>query len=141
MTKPYDCWLSIAQVEALHEQALAEHGGEPGVLDHGCVERSLAGAWTAQMYRKESPDQPDDLFSFAAYAFRYLARNHCYADGNKRVAWLALISVLQRSGLTLNASIDQAESFVNSASSNSYPDHHIEAWISEHLTALDPADR
>ncbi len=59
----------------------------------GCIPGALGNAWTAELYRCDEEAEKAGLL-FAAYLFVYLVRGHCFVDGNKRVAWLALLQVL-----------------------------------------------
>jgi death-on-curing protein len=85
-------WLDAEVALAIHDRQLAEHGGASGVRDAGVLESALARARNRWAYGE------DDLCALgAAYAFG-VARNHPFADGNKRTAW-----VLARLFLKLNA--------------------------------------
>ena len=76
-------WVERDVVFAIHERQLAEHGGADGVRDPGVIESALARPRNLATYA--TPDAADLA---AAYAFG-LARNHGFADGNKRTAWVA----------------------------------------------------
>lgn len=67
-------------VLALHDEQIAEHGGITGVRDLGLVESALGRPPNLAAY-----GEPDVADLAAAYAFG-LARNHPFADGNKRTA-------------------------------------------------------
>lgn len=85
-------WLDADLAAAIHDRQLAEHGGPSGVRDIGALESALSRPRNKWEYGE------DDLAALAAsYAFG-IARNHPFADGNKRTAW-----VLARSFLALNA--------------------------------------
>lgn len=85
-------WLDAKIAAAIHDRQLAEHGGPIGVRDTGALGSALARPRNQWEYGE------NDLCALAAsYAFG-IARNHPFADGNKRTAW-----VLARSFLTLNA--------------------------------------
>jgi len=76
---------------AVHERQLAEHGGLSGVKDAGLLESAMARPLNKAAYGEEDP-----FALAAAYGFG-VARNHPFADGNKRTAW-----VLTRLFLKLN---------------------------------------
>lgn len=81
MTEPQ--WVPLAVVMAIHEAQLAEHGGRMGVRDQGLLESALARPRQIYAYAEEP-----DLFQLAAgYAFG-IAKNHAFADGNKRTGWV-----------------------------------------------------
>mgnify|MGYP001468107481 FL=1 len=85
-------WLESDVAFAIHDRQLAEHGGGTGVRDTGALESALARPVNRWAYGE------DDLCALAAaYAFG-VARNHPFADGNKRTAW-----VLARLFLRLNS--------------------------------------
>lgn len=75
-------WIGSSVVFALHDRQIAEHGGLPGVRDLGGVEAALARPQHLAAY-----GTPDVADLAAAYAYG-LVRGHCFADGNKRTAWV-----------------------------------------------------
>jgi len=106
MSEPWDEAIGLATVLTLYTEGITRYGGVHSAPQDGCVEGSLGAAWTAEQYRAEAGIALGLLF--AAYAFFYLARNHCFVDGNKRVAWSCLIYILFRNGLTVRATDDEA---------------------------------
>ena len=84
-------WIEKELVLAIHDRQLAEHGGPIGVRDAAGLESALARARNQWAY-----GETDLCALAAAYAFG-VARNHPFADGNKRTAW-----VLARVFLALN---------------------------------------
>ncbi|MFN3389049.1 MAG: type II toxin-antitoxin system death-on-curing family toxin [Allosphingosinicella sp.] len=84
-------WLDIRVALAIHERQLAEHDGGVGIRDRGLLESALARPVNRWAYGEDDP-----AALAAAYAFG-IARNHPFADGNKRTAW-----VLARLFLALN---------------------------------------
>jgi len=86
MTEPV--WLPTDLVIAIHEEQLRRFGGPPGIRDHGLLESALGRPLNKYAYGSE------DLATLAAaYAFG-LARNHAFVDGNKRIAFLAMVTFL-----------------------------------------------
>lgn len=70
-------------VLAIHDRQIAEHRGAEGVLDPGLADSALARALNLEPH-----GDPDAATLAAAYAHGW-ASNHGFADGKKRVAWLA----------------------------------------------------
>ncbi|WP_420383197.1 type II toxin-antitoxin system death-on-curing family toxin [Novosphingobium sp.] len=85
-------WIDVAVAHAIHDRQLAEHGGPVGVRDPAALASALDRARNRWAY-----GETDLCALAAAYAFG-VARNHPFADGNKRSAW-----VLARLFLRLNA--------------------------------------
>jgi len=75
-------WVREDVVYAIHDSQLAEHGGPEGVRDAGALESALARPRNLAAY-----ERPDAAALAAAYAYG-LARNHPFADSNKRTAWV-----------------------------------------------------
>jgi death-on-curing protein len=81
-------WLSTDLVLSIHDEQLGQFGGPPGLRDLGLLESALGRPLNKYAYGT------DDLAALAAaYAFG-LARNHAFVDGNKRIAFLAMVTFL-----------------------------------------------
>lgn len=135
MTPP----MAVSAVLALHDAALQAHGGTPG---HGqgvaCVDRSLCAAVNAVLYRFGADDDCLDPKWFAAYAFLYLLKNHCFTDGNKRVAWMVLTQVLfQELGASVSFSDDVAVRLVLDFDNRSKSGSDFSGLITELVALLD----
>lgn len=75
-------WVAKDVVLAIHDRQIAEHGGTSGIRDVGLVDSALARPQNLDAY-----GQPDIADLAAAYAYG-IAKNHGFADGNKRTAWV-----------------------------------------------------
>ena len=76
-------------VNSIHLDQRREHGGLSGVRDDDALEAALARARQQWTYEPTS-----DLASLAAaYAFG-LARAHPFSDGNKRTAFITMMTFL-----------------------------------------------
>lgn len=91
-------WIELDVVLAIHDEQLAEHGGQPGVRDPGLLESALG--------------RPRDQFAYgdtsvtrlaASYAFG-ISRNHPFLDGNKRTSLVMAELFLELNGYTLASS-------------------------------------
>ena len=118
-------WLSEAQILAIHERLLAEHGGLTGVRDVGLLKSAL--------------DRPQNLFAYekpstfdlaAAYAFG-IARNHPFIDGNKRTALMAAYTFLGRNGYQLIASEENAVLTTLSLAAGELTQEAFSAWLKQ----------
>jgi death-on-curing protein len=85
-------FLTRAQVERLHEEALRRWGGSAGIGDSGLIDSALASAQNAHWY-----GNGDEFDIAAAYAF-HLAESQAFADGNKRTGVAAALTFLELNG-------------------------------------------
>ena len=93
MTEPRFLGADLAQ--AVHDRQLAEHGGLGGVKDVGLLESAMA-----RPVNKHAYGETDPFALAAAYAFG-IARNHPFADGNKRTAWVMARLFLKLNGVVI----------------------------------------
>jgi death-on-curing protein len=93
-------WLTTADVLAIHDRQIAEHGGIDGVRDSNVLESALARA--RNLFEYGDP-KPDIATLAAAYALG-IARNHGFVDGNKRTSAVVTETFLNINGLSLTAS-------------------------------------
>jgi death-on-curing protein len=89
-------WVDHAVAIAAHEEQLAEHGGATGVRDADMLESAMARPLNLVAY-----GEPDAAELAASYAYG-IARNHPFADGNKRTAAVVSETFLALNGLRLN---------------------------------------
>jgi death-on-curing protein len=92
-------WLTTADVLAIHDQLIAEHGGADGIRDINLLASALARP--QQLFAYGQP-KPDMAALAAAYAFG-IAKNHAFADGNKRTSAVVTEAFLRLNGLSLTA--------------------------------------
>jgi death on curing protein len=121
-------WLDSRDALAIHDRQIAEHGGISGVRDSNLLASALARPVNQWNYGTD-----DAAALAAAYAFG-VARNHPFADGNKRTAW-----VLARLFLALNSHVltfdqqDAAQTVIALAAGELSEDE-LTAWFRDHLT-------
>jgi len=120
-------WVGLAVVQALHDRQLAEHGGLPGVRDMGALESALARPLNLAAY-----GEPDAADLGAAYAFG-LARNHGFADGNKRSAWVVARLFLMANGVSLNFDKAEALQMVLALAAGELAEDQVAAWFRERI--------
>lgn len=86
-------FLSRSEVDRLHAESLAKHGGTAGVRDSGLVDSALGSARNTYWYGK------GDLFEVAAAYAYHIAEAQAYLDGNKRTAMLSAVVFLGVNGI------------------------------------------
>ncbi|ABC24631.1 Death-on-curing protein (plasmid) [Rhodospirillum rubrum ATCC 11170] len=123
-------WVGLKTVYAVHDRQLAEHGGLDGLRDQGAVESALARPRNRAAY-----NSPDAATLAAAYAYG-LARNHGFADGNKRTAWVVARLFLVDNGYRLQG-VDKREAvrIVEAIAGGSLSEEDVAAWFRQHLVS------
>jgi death-on-curing protein len=117
-------WIHRRALELLHDESLAEHGGAPGLRDENLLESALARPLNLYAYQGTT-----DLARLAAsYAFG-IARNHPFADGNKRAALLALGLFLALNGLRLVAAQTDAYETMMRLAAGELSEEALAHWI------------
>lgn len=128
--------LSFEETVELHKEGISRYGDQvPSVPRQGCVEGSLGAARSAEVYSEDEGTRPGLLF--AAGLLCYLSRNHCFLNGNKRVALMAATTVLGRLGLTIDASQSQMVAFVTEVQvRREMTPADVAEWLADRLIAL-----
>jgi death-on-curing protein len=120
-------WISLDVILAIHDEQLAEHGGATGVRDKGMLESALGRPLNQAAY-----GEPDAAALAAAYAFG-IARNHPFADGNKRTAYVAMELFLDLNGFELTASDGDAVLTMLRLAAGEVEEEQFADWIRAHL--------
>lgn len=128
-------WLPEVAVKAIHAELIAEHGGESGILNAAQFSSTLAKPKNLFAYG----DAPT-LFDLAAsYGYGFV-KNHCFVDGNKRVAVAVMDVFLQLNGYELIAEEQEvALYFFQLAGSLSSPEkdqRELAVWIEENSNQI-----
>jgi death on curing protein len=117
-------WIGKTALLLLHAESLAEHGGLEGIRDEGLLESALARP--INLYAYENVTNSARLA--AAYA-NGIARNHPFADGNKRTAFLALGIFLALNGLRLTADKVDATRTMLALAAGELSEDELTDWI------------
>ena len=122
-------WLSLDLALAIHDRQLAEHGGPTGVRGQGMLESALARPLNQWTYGE------DDLCALAA-AYAYgIARNHPFADGNKRTAWVFARLFLRLNGQTLAFAPRDAIDIVLALAASELSEDELADWFRQRRCA------
>jgi death-on-curing protein len=120
--------LSLTEVVDLHRRVLEWSGGLAGIRDHAALQSSIAQPLQAfggqDLY-------PGIVAKAAALAF-FLATNHPFLDGNKRVAHAAMEVTLILNGFSLEASIDEQEQVMLRLAGGGFSRAEFSEWVERH---------
>jgi death-on-curing protein len=126
MTEPV--WIDLEVVLAIHDEQLAEHGGQTGVRDRGLLESAMA--------------RPQDQFAHgehalprlaASYAFG-ISRNHPFLDGNKRTSLVVAELFLDLNGLEPTATDTECVATFLALAAGDLTEAQLADWITIHST-------
>ena len=96
-------YLSISEVLELHNMTIKKHGGKSGVRDMGLLESALLRCQSGYY---------NTLAEQGASLLQSLCMNHCFVDGNKRVALLSTVVFFKMNGYGLKVSNKKIISFI-----------------------------
>ncbi len=116
-------WLTLDAVLAMHEQLVAEHGGDAGLRDRGLLESALAAPRNHRAYGEA------DLSTLAAAYAHAITRDHPFLEGNKRTAFLAAYTFLGITGHELVAPEEDVVAMVVGLSDRSVSAKAFAQWL------------
>ena len=126
-------WVGAEVAFAIHDRQLAEHGGLDGVRDRGAVESALARPQNLTAY-----GAPDAADLAAAYAYG-LARNHGFADGNKRTAWVVARLFIADNDYTLRFDPLDAIRTMEGVAAGAIDEAQLAQWFRDRIIPPDTA--
>jgi len=116
-------WLDVDEVIDMHAEQLALFGGPEGIRDHGLLESAILRPVNQWHY-----GQTDMAALAAAYAFG-LARNHAFVDGNKRIAFHAMMVFLRGNGIAFAPDPAHATAMILSLAAGEVSEDGLTRWI------------
>jgi death-on-curing protein len=124
MTEPNEpLWITYEQAIAIHSRQLRRFGGAAGLRDEGMLRSALERPINKWTY--EQAPLPELA---AAYAFG-LAKNHAFVDGNKRIAFMAMMIFLHKNGVPFAPDQAQAASIILSLAAGAVSEDSLTRWI------------
>ena len=116
-------WLDVEILIDLHAEQLALFGGPDGIRDQGMLESAL-GRPVNKFTCGET-----DLAALAASYASGIARNHPFVDGNKRVAFGALIVFLGLNDVDFLVPPESATAMILSLAAGEVNEEGLTRWI------------
>jgi death on curing protein len=116
-------WITYEQAVAMHSRQLRRFGGGAGLRDEGMLRSALQRPIDKWRYDQAPLDE-----LAAAYAFG-LAKNHAFVDGNKRIAFLAMMVFLHKNGVAFNPDPAQSTSIILSLAAGEVSERSLARWI------------
>ncbi|MET0049963.1 MAG: type II toxin-antitoxin system death-on-curing family toxin [Candidatus Thiodiazotropha sp.] len=125
-------WIPETAIRAMHAELLQEHGGLDGPVDENAL-----GATLARPQQLEHYSNPPATLSqlAAAYGFGF-AKNHCFSDGNKRIALVAVDVFLQLNGYELVASEVDATVTFQALAAGEFDESQLVEWVDRNMQVM-----
>jgi death-on-curing protein len=116
-------WITYEQAIAIHSRQLRRFGGAPGLRDEGMLRSALERPVNKWQYEQASLPE-----LAAAYAFG-LAKNHAFVDGNKRIAFMAMMTFLLKNGVAFGPDPAHATQIILSLAAGEVSEESLTRWI------------
>jgi len=115
----------VQETLELHKQLIQRFGGSDGVRDMGLLESALVRPQTGYY---------NSLSLQAAALLQSLCQNHCFVDGNKRVAFACTAIFLRMNDYRLDVHPDDGETFiVDQVIQQKVPIEDIASWLESRM--------
>ena len=116
-------WLTYDQLIAIHSRQLRRFGGAAGLRDDGLLRSAIERPINKWHY-----EQRELAELAAAYAFG-LAKNHAFVDGNKRIAFMSMMTFLRKNGVRFAPEQAHATSMIMSLAAGEVSEESLARWI------------
>lgn len=124
-------WLDKKEVLFFHSELLVEYGGLAGPPRDNALESTLARPRNLLAYESKRR-----VFELAAcYGFGF-ARNHCFPDGNKRIALVSMDVFLQVNGFELIADEVETVALISALAAGEMSEAELALWVETNARAV-----
>jgi death-on-curing protein len=124
MSEPTEpLWVTFEQAVAIHSRQLRRFGGAAGLRDEGMLRSALERPVNKWRYEQTG------LAELAAACAYGLAKNHAFVDGNKRIAFMAMMVFLRKNGIPFSPDAAQSTSIMLSLAAGEVSEESLTRWI------------
>jgi death-on-curing protein len=122
-------WIKQAVALRIHQEQLALHGGEDGILKPGILDGALDRPRTVLGYMPDT-----SLEELAASMAIGIAKNHPFVDGNKRTACVVSLMFLRLNGIEISATEDELAVVFEHVAESAMSESDLAQWFTENTT-------
>jgi death-on-curing protein len=123
-------WIDLEVVLAIHDEQIAEHGGQAGVRDRGLLESALSRPQNQFVYGEHALPR-----LAAGYAFG-ISRNHPFLDGNKRTSLVVAELFLALNGFEVTATDAECVTAFLALAAGDLTEDQLTQWIAGHTAPV-----
>jgi len=127
-------YLTVGEVETMHRELMTGAGRSSVLRDCGALESAVHRPRNAAYYDQVS------LFAQAASLMAGIALAHAFEDGNKRLAYAAMLTFLRVNNMRIaapsEAISDQVLALVNRTNNLDQAMQECAAWLERHAVAV-----
>ena len=118
-------YLTVEEVIFIQEELIKEFGGSFGIRD----EKSLKAA-----VMRPRNGYYQNTIEEASALMESLALNHCFVDGNKRIAFFATDIFLRMNGYSISCDSEEGNLFfVKNLGEGKFRFNNIKSWLTEKI--------
>jgi death on curing protein len=125
-------WLHLTSIIDMHAEQISRFGGPDGIRDQGLLESALARPQNKWQY-----GEMDMAALAAAYAFG-LARKHHFVDGNKRIAFHAMMTFLRVNKVMFRPPPANATLIILALAAGEVSEASLARWIRDNWPSEQP---
>jgi death-on-curing protein len=122
-------YLDLDEVLAVHAEMVRLFGGSPAVLDIGKIQSAVA----QPLMTFGGQDLYPTLVEKATVLGYSLMTNHGFEDGNKRVAYGALVVFLKLNGHDIQATQEEKEAICMAVADHKVEREGLLEWLRQHI--------
>jgi death on curing protein len=127
MSEPKEpLWITYEQAIAIHSRQLRRFGGAPGLRDEGMLRSALERPVNKWRYEQSGMAE-----LAAAYAFG-LAKNHAFVDGNKRIAFMAMMVFLLKNDIAFSPDPAQSTAIILALAAGEVSEESLTRWLRDY---------
>ena len=116
-------YLTADEVIYIQKELIKEFGGSFGIRDRKSLESAVMRPQSG--YYK-------NIIEEASALMESLAMNHCFVDGNKRIAFFATDIFLRMNGYSISCESEEGNRFfVKNLEENTFRFNKIKSWLKE----------
>jgi len=120
-------WVTYEQVIAIHSRQLRRFGGAPGLRDEGLLRSAIERP--ANKWHYEQAELPEHAAAYAFGLAKNLAKNHAFVDGNKRIAFMTMMTFLRKNDVRFAPDPAHATAMIMALAAGEVSEESLTRWI------------